>query len=263
MLDEACIERYSRQIILPQVGGKGQEKLLGSRVLVDGPAERRNATTAGAEHGLFQAAALLYLTAAGTGTIGVTRAANVPVLSALAGVQASTAVQADAPRLVKTLRRLNPDCTIINHADAPTARQCREYDVVLGADGRLHDVCHAQRTPFVWASVACGQPSVGQLFVSRPDRPDWPCLRCVFPAGTPAGIVANATLPPAALAVRCAALVALFVGAQQATEALKIIVRADVDSRPSLTTYDVSSFRCTTEPAARDPGCPRCSSTPS
>ena len=71
MLSDSQIERYSRQIILPQVGGKGQEKLLRARVLVNGNEP-------------LQTAALLYLAAAGVGTIGVIANDSSPVLSAFA-----------------------------------------------------------------------------------------------------------------------------------------------------------------------------------
>ena len=128
MLSDAQIERYSRQIILPQCGGKGQEKILRSRVLVY-------------TDGLLEAAALLYLAAAGVGTIGIVRSQSVtsktshPVFSALAedasgsdqnglnerdeqdgqDEQNEQDEKNEQDVRVKTLRRLNPDCTIITH----------------------------------------------------------------------------------------------------------------------------------------------------
>src|SRR5919204_1481442 len=95
MLSDSQIERYSRQIILPQVGGKGQEKLLRARVLVNG-------------NGPLQTTALFYLAAAGVGTIGVLASAPFFVFSALAANQKEA--------LVNVLTRLNPDCVVAVHS---------------------------------------------------------------------------------------------------------------------------------------------------
>src|SRR5437899_11749184 len=100
MLSDSQIERYSRQIILPQVGGKGQEKLLRARVLVNGS-------------GPLQTSALLYLAAAGVGTIGVIADDSCTVLSAFAPDQRDTVSTA--------LTCLNPDCTVVIHRDRDAA----------------------------------------------------------------------------------------------------------------------------------------------
>src|SRR5262245_12739667 len=94
MLCDSQIERYSWQIILPQVGGKGQEKLLRARVLVHGS-------------GPLPTVALLYLAAAGVGTLGVIAGDSSPVLSVFAPDQRDAAFVA--------LTRLNPDCTVVTH----------------------------------------------------------------------------------------------------------------------------------------------------
>ena len=161
MLGDAQIERYSRQIILPQVGGRGQEKILRSRVYVDGD-------------GLLAATALLYLAAAGVGTIGIARSRAAPVFSALA----EQSLEPDEQPAAHTLRRLNPDCTIVVHPDEdehPT------YDLVLATTAALHDGWYARHKPFVWGT-ARGEDA--RLFVSRGDRADWPCLRCLFSASS-------------------------------------------------------------------------------
>lgn len=248
MLADALIERYSRQIILPQVGGKGQEKLLASRVLVDIPPVPSR--TVGAEAGLAHAAALLYLAAAGVGTVGVTRTTDAPLFDKLAEATApgeSAGEQTVSP-LADTLRRLNPDCTVVHHADGPPAALCRGYDIVIAGSARLHDACHAHRTPFVWAETVAG---VSRLFVSRADRPAWPCLRCAFPSGVPAGAAPRSPATP---------LTGFFTGAVQTTEALKILVGADAHSTPCMTTCDVTAMRFTHEAVVRNPACARCAS---
>src|SRR5215510_6691133 len=99
MLSDEQIERYSRQIILPQVGGKGQEKLLRARVLVSGS-------------GPLQEEALFYLTAVGIGTIGVIADAPFSLFSVLAPNREDA--------LSSVLQRLNPDCTIVPHGTRNT-----------------------------------------------------------------------------------------------------------------------------------------------
>lgn len=250
MLADALIERYSRQIILPQVGGKGQEKLLASRVLVDVPPAAPSSTDAGPAADPTRAAVLLYLAAAGVGTVGVTGPADAPPFGQLAEATAPGGAvedQAVSP-LADTLRRLNPDCTVVHDTDAPPAARCCGYDVVIAGSAHLHDACHAHRTPFVWAETVSG---VSRLFVSRGDRPDWPCLRCAFPAGVPAGAVAQS---PATT------VVGFFTGAVQTTEALKILVGADANSEPCVTTCDVTNMRFTHEAVARNPACICCAS---
>lgn len=248
MLADALIERYSRQIILPQVGGKGQEKLLASRVLVDIPPAPSG--TVGAEAGLAHAAALLYLAAAGVGTVGVTKTTDAPLFGKLAEATApneSAGDQAVSP-LADTLRRLNLDCTVVHHADEPPAALCRGYDVTIAGSAYLHDTCHAHRTPFVWAETVAG---VSRLFVSRADRPDWPCLHCAFPAGVPAEETLQSPAMP---------LAGFFTGAMQTTEALKILVGADANFTPCMTTCDVTDMRFTHKAVVRNPACVRCAS---
>ena len=236
MLGDTQIERYSRQIILSQVGGKGQEKILRSRVYVDGD-------------GLVAAAALFYLAAAGVGTLGVAGSEAPPVFSAWA--------EPDTQPVANALGRLNPDCTIVTHtADQQPDQLSQQYDLIVATTAALHDACYARQKPFVW--TAATQES-GQLFVSRADRDGWPCLGClfsVFSVGCDGRQRADGT--PAA-AVPVDAPHAIFVGAQQATEALKIIVQADGDSRPTLLEWAFSAFHCTERTVEKNPHCAVCS----
>src|SRR5713226_4653134 len=158
MLSDSQIERYSRQIILPQVGGKGQEKLLRARVLVNGS-------------GSLQTSALLYLAAAGVGTLGVIANDSDAVFSAFAPDQRDIVSAA--------LPRLNPDCTVVIHkaTDASDPKQVvTDYELVLSAPGPLHDICYASRRPFLCAQVSAVD---AWLFLCTGYEPDRPCLRCL------------------------------------------------------------------------------------
>jgi adenylyltransferase/sulfurtransferase len=130
MLSDEQIERYSRQIILPQVGGKGQERLLRARVLV-----RANGPLHTAVH---------YLAAAGVGTLGVFADSRDTLLTALAGSRKQAAS-------FHVLPCLNPDCSIVLHSaeDTKSPHQLvQAYDCVLSDSASLHDVCYATRRPF-------------------------------------------------------------------------------------------------------------------
>ncbi len=228
MLEDAQIERYSRQIILPQVGGKGQEKLLRSQVYIDGD-------------GLLATAALFYLVAAGVGTIGVARAKAAPIFSALA----EQSLGPDEQPVAHTLRRLNPDCSIVTRTDEDE-QPAHHYDLVLATTDALHDGWYAQRKPFVWGA-ASGKGA--RSFVSRGDRADRPCLRCLFPERVDRSSNTQATSSP----------YAFFLGTQLVTEALKILLQPEADSPPKLLVYTFPSFHCTEQTVEKNPHCSVCS----
>ncbi len=263
MLEDVQIERYSRQIILPQVGGKGQEKLLRSQVYVDGD-------------GLLTAVALFYLAAAGVGTIGMARAKAAPIFSALV----EQSLGPDEQSVAHILRRLNPDCTIVTHPNEDE-QPPHHYDLVLATTGTLHDGWYARHKPFVWGA-ASGENA--RLFVSRGDRTGRPCLRCLFPEHPSRPY--RATPPrrgkktvPSSEGCRVAAgwvpadtgatdpddssplssPYALFLGTQLVTEALKIILQPEADSPPKLLAYTFPAFHCTEQTVEKNPHCPVCS----
>ncbi len=226
MLSDQQIERYSRQIILPQVGGKGQEKLLRARVLV-------HAT------GPLHTAALHYLAAAGVGTLGVFTDANDTVLSALAGTQEQERFD--------IFPRLNPDCSIMRHMGEEEQDQQQlvsAYDLVLSDSTTLHDACYATRRPFLYASVSEKEATLG---VYRGYEPDAPCLRCLP--------VVQAVGSGTSLFVEIAAL---FLGAQVATEALKHVLSLSRLSTTKLLHFRLPSFECREEVLEKFQHCAVC-----
>jgi molybdopterin-synthase adenylyltransferase len=232
MLSDAQIERYSRQIILPQVGGKGQEKLLHARVLVD---SSTNST--------LHVSVLHYLAAAGVGTIGIVARTPVPLCTALA-----------PPTLVdpfSVLTRLNPDCSVILHAkdDAPSAQQLvRDYDLVLSDTDCLHDACWMTKRPFLYASIALEE---AWLMPCRGYEIDSPCLRC---ASLPSSSSHHMT--------PLSEIVALFIGAHLATEAMKSILQLPCLARGVLLHFRVPMFQCVEEVVEKSSTCPTCSLLP-
>lgn len=207
MLSDSQIERYSRQIILPQVGGKGQEKLLHARVLVNGS-------------GLLQSTALLYLAAAGVGTIGIIGNAPLPLLSALSVNPENT--------VFEVLSSINPDCTTVAHTTASLYPEelVRQYDLVLSAPDPLHDICYRLRRPFLCAHVSSGE---AWLFCCRGYEPDLPCLLCV-----PAPLVETVRELSLLHPTDTDPLAAMFLGTLQATETIKLILNLDRSSRGKL-----------------------------
>jgi adenylyltransferase/sulfurtransferase len=226
MLSDQQVERYSRQIILPQVGGKGQERLLRARLLVHAS-------------GPLHAAALHYLAAAGVGTLGVFTDADDAVLSTLAA--------APAQERFDIFSRLNPDCSLVFHS--ATERQApltlvQDYDLVLSDSAVLHDTCYATRRPFVYAAVSDGEAA---FMVCRGHDTDAPCLHCAPLRHTNH----SATSPLAAIA-------ALFVGAQIATEALKQVLSLTHSSPTKLLRFRLPEFDCREEIVEKSPQCSVC-----
>jgi adenylyltransferase/sulfurtransferase len=196
MLSDPQIERYSRQIILPQVGGRGQKRLLQASVLVSGESS-------------LQAGALLYLAAAGVGRLGISGSKELSTVAALSPELPASAATA--------LPRLNPDCAVVVHDhrafrdDADVIHLVQQYDLVLAEpNAQLHAACYATRRPFV-----CGQVSttMGWLAVYRGYEENLPCLFCE-------------TLPPFEATANGGVekFMGSFIGTVLATEAIKFIL---------------------------------------
>ena len=183
-LSAAERERYSRHLLLPEIGASGQEKLKAARVLVIGA-------------GGLGSPASLYLAAAGVGTLGILDHDRVDLsnlqrqlLFDTASVGASKALSAQT-----RLRALNPEINVIAHElelDAANALDLlRQYDCVLDGSDRLstrylvNDACVLLRRPLVSAAIHRFE---GQAMTYLPGR--GPCYRCLFPETAP-GVIPN------------------------------------------------------------------------
>jgi len=239
--------RYARHLILSEVGEDGQAKLLASRVLVVGA-------------GGLGSPALMYLAAAGIGTLGVVDN-DVVDLSNLQRqiVHASDRVGARKTKsALEGLAAINPEVRVIPHdvrLDGANARELVEaYDVIVdGSDNFatryvLNDVCLALRKPLVAASLLRFE---GQLSTFKP----WtggPCYRCL-----------HREAPPRDLIPRCEeagilGAVAGVMGTLQAVETIKEILGLGDSLSGTLLMYDALTTRFMRVKVPKDPDCPSC-----
>ena len=213
---EQEIRRYSRHILLSEVGGTGQAKLKAARVLVVGA-------------GGLGSPVLLYLAAAGVGTIGIVDDDHVEI-SNLQRQIAHTTARIGVPKTdsaAQSALAINPDVRIAIHrmrlSFDNAADLIAEYDLVCdGTDNfatrfLVADACVLGRRPLVSAAVLRFE---GQLSVFKPHaHPGGPCYRCLFPEPPPAGVV------PSCSEAGVLGAVTGVMGTLQATEVLKEISR--------------------------------------
>jgi molybdopterin/thiamine biosynthesis adenylyltransferase/rhodanese-related sulfurtransferase len=245
-LTDAQSKRYSRHLLVPEVGEQGQLKLLDSKVLLIGA-------------GGLGSPAALYLAAAGVGTLGIIDADIVDDSNLQRQVIHSTErigeYKAESAR--QTITALNPDVkvkTYIERLDESNVRQLvEEYDVILdGTDNfptryLLNDAAIMANKPVVHGSVFRFE---GQLTVFKPYN--GPCYRCLYPEP-----------PPPALAPSCAEAGVLgvlpgIVGLLQATETLKLLLGIGDPLVGRLLTYDALAGEFNELRLFRDPKCEAC-----
>jgi molybdopterin/thiamine biosynthesis adenylyltransferase/rhodanese-related sulfurtransferase len=240
-------QRYSRHLLIPEVGIDGQAKLLDSKVLLIGA-------------GGLGSPAALYLAAAGVGTIGIVDFDVVDASNLQRQVLHSTdrigEKKVESAR--KTLTGLNPDVNVVAHEEMLVAdnveRIIAGYDVILdGTDTFetryiLNDAAVAANIPVVHASVFRFE---GQLTVFQPY--EGPCYRCLYP-----------TPPPPELAPGCSVAGVLGVvpgimGMLQANEVLKLLLGIGDTLAGRLLLFDALDTSFTELKLKRDPDCPTCS----
>jgi molybdopterin-synthase adenylyltransferase len=250
-LSDTQLDRYARHIVLKEVGGTGQTKLLGARVAVVGA-------------GGLGSACLQYLAAAGVGAIGVIDD-DVVDLSNLQRQTIHGTPDVGRPKVesaAQAIARLNPDVQVIQHRARLTADNAATllapYDVVAdGADTfqtrfDVADACLALRIPLVWAAV--GQFE-GQLATFKGYEADLPCYRCFVPT------------PPAGQQRSCAEAGVLgaltgVMGALQALEVIREITGFGPSLAGRLMIYDALSARSRTLNLPKDPHCAACGARP-
>jgi sulfur-carrier protein adenylyltransferase/sulfurtransferase len=244
-------ERYSRHLLIPEIGLEGQLKLLDARVLLLGA-------------GGLGSPAALYLAAAGVGTLGIVDN-DVVDLSNLQRQVAHSNDRIGVPKVESAeiaINEINPEVKVEKHGVRLDASNIMEiidgYDVIVdGLDNfptryLLNDASVRKQIPVVSASILGFE---GQLSVFHPY--EGPCYRCLYP-----------TPPPAELAPSCGAAGVLGVlpgvmGLLQSVEVIKLITGAGEPLAGRLLLYDALGTTFTELNVRRDPDCPICSRDPS
>ncbi len=249
-LDDEKIERYSRQILLPEVGGKGQEKLLAAKVLVIGA-------------GGLGSPVASYLAGAGVGTLGIVDSDSVELsnlhrqmIYSSDDIGKKKAVAAQA-----RLERVNPDIKVVPYVLRLTAENImeviKEYDIV--ADGSdnfptrylVNDACVLAKKTLVFGAFFRYE---GQAMVVKPG--EGPCLRCLFPEPPPPGLV------PSCQEAGVLGALAGVIGLIQATETLKLILGIGEPLIRKFILFDALEMNLTKLNVRRDENCPVCSEKP-
>jgi sulfur-carrier protein adenylyltransferase/sulfurtransferase len=243
--------RYSRHILIPEVGDEGQQKLLDARVLLIGA-------------GGLGSPASLYLAAAGVGTLGIVDADVVDDSNLQRQIVHSTNTLGEAKVLSakRTIEALNPDVNVVPYEERLTSENVERiladgWDVIVdGADN--FPTRYLVNDASVWHDIPVVHGSIyrfeGQVTVFHPH--DGPCYRCLYPAP-----------PPPELAPSCAeggvlGVLPGIVGSLQASEALKLIIGAGDTLTGRLLLFDALHTTFDEVAVRKDPGCPVCGESP-
>ena len=250
-LSEEQVQRYSRHILLPEVGVEGQRRLLGSSACVVGA-------------GGLGSAAAIYLAAAGVGRLGIADGEVVELSNLQRQILHGTpdVGRAKTASAEETLSRLNPDCAVEVFPERLTAASIRQvlrgWDVVLDCSDNfptrflVADGCWFERRPLVSAAVLRFD---GQLMSVLPGH-DSPCYRCFVPEPPPADLV------PTPQQAGILGAVAGVMGTLQAVEALKVLLGLGQNMAQRLLIYDALDGEFITVKRVRDPECRLCGPHP-
>ena len=245
---ENQIHRYARHILLKEVGGIGQEKLLNAKVLVIGA-------------GGLGSPVILYLAAAGVGTIGVIDDDKVDLSNLQRQIAHTTARigMAKVASAAHAIADINPDVHVIEHQERLTRDNVMaiigDYDVI--ADGSdnfatrflLNDACYFAKKTLVSAAVLRFD---GQLATYKPHA-GGPCYRCLYPEPPPPGVI------PTCEEAGVMGAVAGVMGTLQATEVLKELLGIGDSMAGRLMVYDALAATSRTVKVKPDPECALCS----
>ena len=243
------VKRYSRHIIMSDVGSKGQRKLMGSSALIIGA-------------GGLGSPSAIYLALAGVGTVGIVDF-DVVELSNLQRQVLHHTADVGRPKVQSALDNIksyNPDVNVVLHETRLESDNAMDiisqYDLVInGADNfatryLVNDACYLLNKPLVDGSILIFD---GQATVFLPGEG---CYRCLFPSPPPPGMVPNC-----AEAGVLGALTGL-VGSIQATEALKYFLGIGESLSSRLMLIDALSMTFREVRLKRNPACPLCGDNP-
>jgi adenylyltransferase/sulfurtransferase len=249
VLTPEMVERYSRHLIMPQVGSAGQREIIGSSVLIIGA-------------GGLGSPVALYLALAGLGKIGIV---DFDVVDR-SNLQRQILHQTDdigKPKVQsarETLLAHNPNIEVVTHETPITSDNAFEiisqYDIVVnGADNfatryLVNDAAYLLKKPLVDGSILMFD---GQATTYIPGKG---CYRCLYPAPPPPGLVPSCA-EAGVLGAMCATI-----GSIQATEVLKLVLKIGEPLVNRLLLYDALSLEFRIVKVRRDPECPLCGDNP-
>lgn len=244
---EDQVKRYSRHIILPEVGGKGQKKICQSKVFITGA-------------GGLGSPAAFYLAAAGVGTIGIIDHDVVDLSNLQRQILHSTRTL-NRPKVEsakETLEALNPDVNIIPYREKLTSANImdiiKDYDIILdGSDNfptrfLVNDACFFLGKTLISGSIFRFE---GQVTTLKP-QVGHPCYRCLYPEPPPPGLV------PSCQEAGVLGVLAGTIGVIQATEAVKEIIGMGSSLASHLLVYNALEMRFLKVKTQKDPNCPLC-----
>ncbi len=247
---EEQIERYSRHIILPEVGGKGQKKLLESKVFLVGA-------------GGLGSPAAFYLAAAGIGKIGISDNDDVDFSNLQRQILHSTK-DVGRPKVQsakETLEALNPDVEVVPYTERLNSENIidiiKDYDVILdGSDNfptryLVNDACVMLGKPLSHGSIFRFD---GQATTILPGQ--GPCYRCLYETPPPPDLV------PSCQEAGVLGIIAGIIGVIQATEVIKLRLEKGNLLNGKLLLYDSLNMDFKKLKIQRNPACPMCGENP-
>jgi adenylyltransferase/sulfurtransferase len=247
---EEQIQRYSRHILLPEVGGKGQKKIGEARVFVIGA-------------GGLGSPVALYLAAAGIGTIGIVDG-DVVDLSNLQRQVIHQTADVNVPKVLSAKRKieaLNPDVKVMTYEEQLTSKNIlsliKDYDCLVdGTDNfpakfLINDAAVLSGKPLIHGGILRFD---GQVLTILPKRSA--CYRCIFRTPPPAGLI------PSCQEAGVLGVLAGVIGTIQATEVFKMVLGIGKPLTDRILIYDALKVCFREVPIKRNPTCPVCSERP-
>ena len=247
---EEQIERYSRHILLPEVGGKGQKRIGQAKVLIVGV-------------GGLGSPAALYLAAAGIGTLGIIDGDKVDLSNLHRQVIHGTP-DVSKPKVISAKEKIvaiNPHVKVVTYFERLTAKNAlsvmRDYDVILdGTDNfpakfLINDAAVFSDRPLIHGGILRFD---GQVFSILPRKSA--CYRCIFKEPPPPGVV------PSCQEAGVLGVLAGVIGTIQATEVLKIVVGIGELLTDRILTYEARETVFREIRIRRNPECPVCGTHP-
>ena len=244
------VRRYSRHLIIPDVAMAGQQRLMNAKVLCVGA-------------GGLGSPALMYLAAAGVGTLGIVEFDTVDESNLQRQIihGQSDIGKSKAQSAKEKIAEINPYVNVITHEvrlDNSNVKEIfSQYDIIVdGTDNfatryLVNDACVLLKKPYVWGSIYRfdGQASVFWAEYG-------PCYRCLYPEPPPPGMVPSCA-EGGVLGVLCATI-----GSIQTTEAIKVITGVGDPLIGSLIIYDALEMSFKKMKVRKDPNCPLCGDNP-